>query len=623
MQISPPAPPEASAEGEGAGKPAAKKARIGGGASGSDKHEEPMPLSPRLRQASPGSSPLLSPAPGMPLPCLSPTLRGVGSGVSTHQLVRRKTNISTPQFRRLPDANMEAVPKKMTSKHYVAALNLSLQDALDVVEYDMDREDERWLTQQNEAAAEGVKRLSEDVFEIIINCLEKQTVLRRDREEQGLVTSEHAREVLLPTLKRLCGGTEEMAAHILGLWLDQVYAHWTARRAAAHGRTRGGGGLLRWEQPKEISEHAAQNHYPQPTESSATQPQAPVPSGHRRLSQQRRDRSTPQWGSQHRVIDGLDKLLPRCDMVLLHKGSDWLASSTAASVTTRPFEKPEPAAPEPAEPEGEAPRNPEAVRGLARRFDSERRARREAETKLKRLRQHTTEELQTLRRKMDSKLDEHENMLSAIESNLDKLAEEEAALRRRLDGERKKYELEHRKYEAERRARQQREADMERERKRQSRERCSLEKRLENEMSRSSHADVNSKIAIERKLLGDAVSKVVTQVSSHAEDSLNLGKQHLDRLAVNRKPSRALGSLVGEVQAEFDVWYALRMKHYEQQVPTSAAVPEASAPEAPPATNSGPESAAANSKTKVATKSGQEVLVKPEAAQAEASLVTQ
>ncbi len=35
-----------------------------------------------------------------------------------------------------------------------------------------------------------------------------------------------ARELLVPLLNRLCGGTVEMAKLMLGLWLDKVCAHW-------------------------------------------------------------------------------------------------------------------------------------------------------------------------------------------------------------------------------------------------------------------------------------------------------------------------------------------------------------------------------------------------------------
>lgn len=235
-----------------------------------------------------------------------------------------------------------------------------------------------------------------------------------------------------------------------------------------------------------------------------------------------------------------------------------------------------------AQPTISRPLNPEAVQGLTRRFESERRGRREAEVKLKRLRQHTSEELQNLRRKMESKVEEQEQMLAAIELNLDRLQEEEAALRRRCDSEHKKYEAEHRKYEAERRGRQQREVDMERERKKQSRERCALEKRLQDEMGRSSAVQEDAKTALERGLLGDSVARAVAGIASHAQRSLSTGTAHLEQLAATRKPSKALASLVAEVQGEFEHWHKTRVLQYElacAQVATE--LPTAQKPAAP------------------------------------------
>jgi len=555
--------------------------------------DAPVPMSPRLRGPSQGSSPLLPPAPGMPLPCLSPTLRGIAAGGIS--LVAGRRNISTPQFRVLYTGNADTTPKKMAGKHYVAAQNLSLVESLDVVEYDMDREDEQWLSKENAFMEPGIgKPLSEDVFEIVINCLEKQAVLLKQTEQSPSalppITCQLARSVLIPMLKRLCGGTDQQAASVLDQWLTKVYAHWELRRQKIAPRT-----LLRWERPSTNLQQRAM------AEPRVTLSQSP-PEVTRRPSAptQRRERThgPPQWRPQPGVWEGMDKILPRCDIQMLQHGSKSLMGDQAAPPVLVPRHFVSSGGlqelPEMMEiPAVSRPLNPEANQALFRRFESERRGRREAEVKLKRLRQHTGEELHNLRRKMESKVEEQEQMLAAIELNLDRLQEEEAALRRRCDAEHKKYEVEHRKYEAERRTRQQRELDIEKERKKQSRERGALEKRLQDEMIRSSAVQEDARTALERGLLGDSVAKAVAGIASQAQRSLASGVEHLDKLAASRKPARALSTLVAQVQDEFGQWQRSRLQLYEdasaelasvsQQVSAPQQVP-AAAPEAQPET---------------------------------------
>jgi len=468
----------------------------------------------------------------------SPRLRGSGTAGS-----QVKPELPIPKVTCL-SSEPRGSRKKLAARPatYIAKTTVTLEAAMATVDYDIDEADEKWLQQTNGAVDEGL-RLSEDMFEKMINLYEKLSL------HQGRAA----------TFDEVRAGFETTAAAVPDVplimqWLSKVFGYWESRRKK-------GKIHLRWAAPVSKPAVGSGARY-RSVRSAGSRTASRRPSDPARLGAP--SRSEPSHGNfQLSELGGAQ--LPHFDLQMLEKGC--VAVLPNVQTHLRRFE---PLASIPGSVENGGAPSAAMAGPLQKRLESERKCRIEAERKLKHLsRGGATEGSNTLKRKFDASIEEYERALQGIEANLDEIQVEEANLRRKYEEEKKRADAERKKYEAERRERTLRDQELDRTKKKFAKDRVALEKKIREQDLVKKMMEQHLREGFQKWALEQEVVMSVESLLGECEAFMGEDLPAIEQ-EIRATGNQEMANLKTQLEGEFRTWKDTFLARYLQ---APAAVP--------------------------------------------------